>query len=80
MEKSVRQAMIDLAGGEDKFKAILAEVRLNRSKQENCPMHIFTKIPHKLGCKYTCIECGCEEVSSFVTGYEQGLKHGGELK
>lgn len=55
----------------------MEKVKENRAKRDSCKRHEFVAGVPRFG-KYTCKNCGCVEDSSFVVGYEQGLKHGGD--
>ena len=55
---------------------IMQQINENTTKREACQHHEFEP-GSRLG-RYRCKNCGCEEESSFVLGYEQGVKHGKE--
>lgn len=53
---------------------IWVNVQQNRRRREKCTIHDFVE-SKRIG-KYKCKNCGCEEDSSFVIAYNQGIEHG----
>ena len=54
---------------------IMQQINNNIMKRNSCKIHEFKRGSRSM---YRCKNCGCEEDSSFVAGYMQGLKHGNE--
>ena len=53
---------------------IMQAINENTQKREGCTLHEFE--PGSMLGKYKCKNCGCEEETTFVLGYKQGLEHG----
>lgn len=57
---------------------VMEKANANESKRNSCKMHEFGKDVNKYG-QFTCKNCGCEENSVYVNGYNDALRHAREL-
>lgn len=55
-------------------KGDIQRVDTNNAKKDQCNLHVFSKVIHKID-RWKCHYCGFECNGSFVKGYEEGLEH-----